>query len=365
MRVICNRNVLADALSLLSTVVGVRTTRPILQCLRLQAGDDGLTLLATDLEQGLRYHIKEVEVEQPGQSVAAASKLSAIVHQVEDQTITLATEEEHLVVSAPSTQFKLYTFDPEEYPPVAPRGDGHVFAATAGLLTAIAQQTVYAAARETSRYAINGLHLNVKDNKIVMVGTDGRRLARSLGVLPGQAAEELTCIIPTKAVAMIERLSEDSDQPIEVTITESQIAFSTPRVLLISNLVEGKFPGYEAIIPKDCTTKVSVSRMALLGAIRRAALMTSKESRSVKMMVSSEKMILEAKVPEEGEATVELPIECQGDNVEIAFNPDYVTEPLRVLPQDQIVLEFKGSTTPAIMKAGPDFLYVIMPVTSG
>ncbi|NLX04474.1 MAG: DNA polymerase III subunit beta [Phycisphaerae bacterium] len=364
MKVICNRNALADALSLLATVVSTRTTRPILQCLRLQTDDDGLTLLATDLELGLKCHIKEVEVEEHGQTVAPAAKLSAIVHQIEEQTVTLSLEEEHLAVTAPGAKFRLYTFDPDEYPPVAPRGDGQTFSATAGLMTTISQETIYAAAKETSRYAINGLHMEVKENKIVMVGTDGRRLARAAGILPAKAESEIACIIPGKAVAMIERLGPDPDVPLEVTVTENQVAFSTPQTLLISNLVEGRFPNYEAVIPRDNTTKVKVERNRLLSAVRRAALMTSKESHSIKMTVEPKLMTIEAKVPEQGEAVVELPVEGEGEPVTIAFNPEYLTDPLRVIGQDEIVLEFKSSTTPALLKAGPDFLYVLMPVTT-
>ncbi len=364
MKVICNRNALAEALSLLSGVVGTRTTRPILQCLRLQTENDGLTLLATDLEVGLRYHIKEVEIEEPGQTVASAAKLSAIVHDIAEQTITLATEEEHVVVSAPGAKFKLFTFDADEYPPVAARGEGQKFTATAGLLTSISQQTLYAAAKETSRYAINGLHMEVKGNKIVMVGTDGRRLARAAGVLPSKVSEDIACIIPAKAVLMMERISTDPDVPVEVTITDNQAAFATPNVLLISNLVEGRFPNYEAVIPKDNDAKAHIDRNKFLIAVRRAALMTSKESHSLKLRLADNMLTLEAKVPEEGEATIELPIEYDGEAIETAFNPEFLTEPLRVLSQDKVVMELKNSTTPVVMKAGPDFLYVLMPVTT-
>jgi len=312
----------------------------------------------------MRCQIKQVEVEEPGDTVAPAAKLSQIVHQVEDETITLTTENEQLQVTAPGVQFKLYTFDPAEYPPVAPREDGQMFTATAGLLKAVAQQTVYAAAKETSRYAINGLHMSVKDNKITMVGTDGRRLARASGMLPTKAATEIGCIVPTKAVNMIDKLSDNPDVPVEVTVTETQIAFAAPEVLLISNLVEGRFPSYEAVIPKDNTCKVKIDRNRLLSAVRRAALMTSKESHSVKISLADNRMTIEAKVPEQGEATVEVPVEIQGEGLITAFNPAYVSEPLRVLTSDEVMMEFKAATTPAVMKCGPAFLYVIMPVTT-
>jgi len=364
MKVICNRSVLGDALALLGGVVDVRTTRPILQCLRFQAQEGSLTVVGTDLELGMRYCIKEVEVQETGQTVAPAAKLSAIIHQAEEQTVTLATEQEQLRVTTPGAEFRLHTFDPEEYPPVSPRADGNTFTISAGLLTSIAQRTIYAAARMTSRYAINGLHMAVSKNKLTMVATDGRRLAQARGTLTTSTESEIACIIPTKAVAMVERLSTDPDLAVEVTVTDSQVAFTTAHVVLISSLVEGHFPSYEAVIPKESMSRVKLAPQEFLRAVKRAALMTSKESHSVKLSITSGKMIIEAKVPEQGQATIEMPIQYDGEALEAAFNPDFLTDPLKVLPSDQIALEFKNPTTPAVMKAGPDFLYVIMPVTS-
>jgi len=364
MKVVCNRNALADAVSLLTAAIDTRSTRPILQCLRMQTGDEGLTLLATDLELGLRCLLKEVEVVEPGETVASAAKLSGIVHQVEDATVSLHTADDHLIVTAPGARFTLYTFDPEEYPPVAPRGEGKKFQATAGLLTALASQTVYAAAKATTRYAINGLHLAAHGNHVSMVGTDGHRLARAAGILPAKAADDVTCIVPAKAVSLVERLSTDPDTLVNVLVTDSQIAFETATTVLLANLVEGNFPSYEAVIPKDGSTKVKADRVKLLSAIRRAALMTSKESNSVKLTIGYNRMTVEARVPEQGEATVELPVETEGESLEISFNPEYLTDPLRVLAQDEIALEFKGPTTAALLRSGPDFLYVLMPVTS-
>jgi len=364
MKVICNRNALAEALSILAGVVGVRTTRPILQCVRLQAEKDGLTLLGTDYEQGLRYSVKEVQVQEPGETVAPAVRLAGIVHQIEGETVTLVLEDEHLVVSAPGAKFTLYTFSPDEFPPVGLGGEGRQFKSSSAVLTTVAEQTVYAAARETTRYAINGVYMQAGQNRICMVATDGRRLARASGALPGKITDEIACIVPAKAIATLEHLGGDPDASVEVTVTDSQVAFSTERALLISNLVEGQFPSYEAVIPKESSCKVTVDREKLLGAVRRVALMTSKESHSVKLTVGAEQMTMEARVPEEGEARLEIPVHVEGEGVEIAFNPDYLADPLRVLPHEQVAIEFKTSATPAVMKAGPDFLYVLMPVST-
>ncbi|MFA5865189.1 MAG: DNA polymerase III subunit beta [Phycisphaerae bacterium] len=366
MKVICNRSRLAEALGLVSSVAVARSPRPILQCLRMQAEDGAnskLTLFATDLELGLRCELKEVEVTEPGQTVASAAKLNAIVHEVTDETITLSTEQDSLEVMAAGSKFKLFTFDPNEFPPVAPKEEGKVFTVTAGELTRVSALTGYAAAKETTRYAINGLLVEVNGNKMIMVGTDGRRLAKASANLPSKVAEPISTIIPSRAVAMLSRLATEVEAPVTIRVTESQVAFEVSGVLMISSVIEGRYPSYDAVIPKESTCKVKIDRLTLLSGLRRASLLVSRDTRGVKVQLSKDRMTIEAHSPEEGEAAVELPIELEGEPIQIAFNPDYLVDPLKILTQEQVVMEFRAPNTPAVLKAGPDFLYVLMPVT--
>jgi DNA polymerase III subunit beta len=259
MKVICNRSRLAEALGLVSGVAVTRSPRPILQCLRMQAQDgkdSNLTILATDLELGLRYEIKEVEVEEAGQTVSNAAKLNAIVHEVTDETITFATEQDNLEVTAAGSKFKLFTFDPNEFPPVAPKEEGKTFVISAGELTRVAGLTVYAAAKETTRYAINGLLMEASGNKLTMVGTDGRRLARAGATVQAKVPEPISCIVPARAVMMLGRLATDTETPVKVRVTESQVAFEVPNALMVSSVIEGRYPSYEAVIPKESYTQV-------------------------------------------------------------------------------------------------------------
>ncbi len=366
MKVMCNRFRLAEALGVVSSVAMARSPRPILQCLRMQAqdGQDScLTILATDLELGLRYDIKEVEVSEPGQTVANAAKLNAIVHEVGDETITFATEQDNLEINASGSKFRLLTFDPNEFPPVSPKEEGKVFTISAGELTKAASLTVYAAAKETTRYAINGLLIEVNGNKMTMVGTDGRRLAKAGATLAAKVGEQITCIVPARAVTMLSRLTTDMETPVTVRVTDSQVAFEVPNALMVSSVIEGRYPSYEAVIPKESTCKIKVDRAALLSGLRRASLLVSRDSRGVKVQLSKERMVIEAHSPEEGEAAIEIPIELDGEPIQIAFNPDYLVDPLKVLTTEQVAMEFRASNTPAVLKAGPDFIYVLMPVT--
>jgi DNA polymerase-3 subunit beta len=266
-------------------------------------------------------------------------------------------------INSSGSKFKLLTFNPDEFPPVAPKEEGKVFTISAGELTRVAGLTVYAAAKETTRYAINGLLIEVNGNKLTMVGTDGRRLAKSGATLTAKIGEPITCIVPARAVMMLNRLTTDSEAPVTIRVTDSQVSFEVSNALMVSSVIEGRYPSYEAVIPKESSCKIKVDRVALLSALRRASLLVSRDSRGVKVQLSKDRMVIEAHSPEEGEAAVELPIELEGEPIQIAFNPDYLVDPLKVVNMEQVVMEFRAPNTPAVLKAGPDFIYVLMPVT--
>jgi len=272
-------------------------------------------------------------------------------------------EQESLEVMASGSKFKLFTFDPSEFPPVAPKEEGKIISISAAELTRAANLTVYAAARETTRYAINGLLLEVKGNKMVMVGTDGRRLARVISTLETKVDTEISSIIPARTIQMLSRVATDSDNMVNIRIMENQVAFEVGGVLLVTSVIDGKYPSYDAVIPKESTTKVKMDRLTMLSALRRAALLVSKDSRGVKVQLAQDRMTIEAHSPEEGEAAVELPVELEGEAIKIAFNPDYLIDPLKVLVAEQVVMEFRASNAPAVLKSGSDFVYVLMPVT--
>jgi DNA polymerase-3 subunit beta len=366
MKVIVNRARLAEALSLVSSVAVARTPRPILQCVRLQANDGAepsLTLFGTDLEIGFRVEIKEVQIKEPGQTVAHGAKLSAIIHDVTDETVTINTNQDNLEILASGSKFKLFTFDPNEFPPVSPKEEGKIISLNAGDLLKMAALCVFAAAKETTRYAINGLLLEAGGNKAMMVGTDGRRLSRITANLATKEAESISTIIPTRTVSLLSRFITDPTETIKVRIADNQVAFELSNSLMISSVVEGKYPAYESIIPKDSLTKVKIDRQGLLASVRRASLLASQVSRGVKMEMTKDRMVIEAHSPEEGEAAVELPIELDGEPMHISFNPDYLIDPLKVLSEDHVILELRAPNTPALLKAGTNFNYVLMPVT--
>jgi DNA polymerase-3 subunit beta len=194
----------------------------------------------------------------------------------------------------------------------------------------------------------------------------------ALGEVRGGEGEH-SCIVPTKALKLVAKLVDDPGAPIRLAVEEHQIlmAFGDAdapgeTAVLSSNLVEGAFPPFEDVVPKEHDRKVSFETGTLSSAIRRAALLTNEESKGVRLSFADDKLTLTSRAPEMGEATVELKLEdYQGDPLEIGFNPNFITDALNVVDTSKVVVELKGATKPGVLKTGPDFTYVLMPVNLG
>jgi len=364
MKVICNRGALLDALIMTGNVVASRTPKPVLQCVKLTAEDNTLTVAATDLEVAIRYSDNQVQIEKPGEALVPADKLRDIVRESMDDTLSIELAGEQAVIKGQDSKFTIYTQNPREFPPV-PDFEGEAdFEIAGGHLKQLIGQTLFAAAKESTRYAFNGVLVVAKGKKISLVSTDGRRLAQAKGDL---SAEKLPkdgarAIVPAKALQLIEKLVDDPEAPVSFQIRENQVIFHTADATLTSNLVEGQFPPYEDVIPKDTDKKMTAGTADFLSAVRRAALLTTEESKGVRMAFNKSGLKLTSRSPESGEAEVNFACKFEGSDVEIGFNPQFVTEALRVVDTDEITLELTAPNRPGLLKGGQNFLYVIMPV---
>lgn len=364
MKVICNRGALLEALTVTGNVVAARTPKPVLQCLKLTAADDRLTVAATDLEVAVRYADSQVQIEQTGEALVPADKLRDIVRESIDDTLSIEVTGDTAHVKGQDAHFKIFTQKPSEFPPI-PDFDGKADLEIAGgLLKQLIGQTLFAAARESTRYAFNGVLLVSSGKKISFISTDGRRLAQAKGDLISDklGKEGAKAIVPTKALALIDKLIDDAEETVAIKVRENQVIFHTPSATLTSNLVEGQFPPYDDVIPKDADKKMIAATADFLSAIRRAALLTTEESKGVRMAFSRKGIVLTSRSPEAGEATINFPCKFEGADVEIGFNPNFLTDALRVVDNDEISLELTAPNRPGLLRGGQNFLYVIMPV---
>jgi DNA polymerase-3 subunit beta len=364
MKVICNRGALLEALTVAGTVVASRTPKPALQCVKLSALEKSLTVAATDLEVAIRYLDHQVQIDDPGEALVPADKMRDIVRESVDDTLSIETSGDNAVIKGQDSNFKIFTQSVSEFPPVPDFEGEPQFEIAGGHLKQLIGQTLFAAAKESSRYAFNGVLVSVKGKKISLVATDGRRLAMAKGdlVSDNSGKDGAKAIIPAKALTLIDKLVDDPEEAVGFQIKENQVIVHTSSATLTSSLVEGQFPPYEDVIPKDCDKKMTASTADFLAKIRLASLLTTEESKGVRLAFSKRGLVLSSRSPESGEATVNFPCKFEGADVEIGFNPTFLIEALRVVDTDEISLELTAPNRPGLLKGGPDFLYVIMPV---
>ena len=358
-----------DALNAIMAIVGGRTAKPILGCVRLATEGDVLELGGTDGEASLRLAIRALSVTEPGETAIPADRLLSITREMPDAEIVIEADQRACTVRGVGSKFKIFTFPPADFPALPSFTDEPDLTLDTLQLQRMIALTAYAAARETGRYAINGVLWQKQGRKLFLVATDGRRLARTGGQLVEASAADFEVIVPVKALRAFEKVftvgKDKSQATVDVRMTPNQLLFRAGDRLLSTALVEGHFPKYEDVIPRDSDKTARISRTDLLGAIRRAAILTSEEARAVRLAFDKEQLVITAQSPEQGEARVELPLSFDGEPVEVAFNAGFLTDVLGVIPFDEVVIELKESFRPGIIRGEDrsEFLYVIMPVS--
>lgn len=366
MKVIAQTSALQEALALMGSIVATRTPKPVLQCVKLIAEKKTLTLLATDLEAGARYQITAVQVEEEGEALIPADRFNGIVREAGgEESLTIETEKETCHIRGAGSHFKIFGYDPGEYPAVPDfTGDGS-FQIAAGQLSEMIGRTLFSTAKTHSHYAISGVLWEATGKKLQLVATDGHRLAQAKGSLTKAVAEPVSAIVPAKLMSLIQRIAGDGEETLEVSVQENQILVRTARAVLVSSLVQGNFPKYGDVIPKESTRKATINTSEFEHRIRQAALLTNEESKGVKLNFQADQVTLSSRAPEAGEAEVTCPVKFGGDGLEMAFNPMFLVDALRVINSDEISFEMTASNKPAVIKSGSDFLYVLMPVDLG
>lgn len=366
MKVTFNRSALAEALGLITSVVPTRTPKPILKCVRIAASGKEMRIYATNLEIGLDYLVSEVEVEQDGEAVIEADRLAAIVRESVEDVLVLEASDTTCDIRGMDSHFTVYGQDPKQYPkvPSFDPGDADLKISLEQLQLGI-EQCLFATAKESSRYAINGVLWEVKGKKLTLVATDGRRLARcrvDLQQAPSGDAADKKIIVPAKTMALLDKIGAPEKEAVAAKFVDNQVLLSCANVVVSSNLVEGNFPKYEDIIPSDHDKKLSLLTEAALSAVRRAALLTSEESKGIKLALNGQALVFSGSSPEAGAAEVSMPVEYGGEPIDIGFNPQFLIDVLRVIRTPEFEMQLGQPDRPGLIKSGNDFLYVLMPI---
>lgn len=368
-----------DALQQVQNVVSTRTTLPILSNVLLRASGDVLELVTTDLDVGIRRKIG-AQVEKAGATSLPARRLFSIFRELSGGEIEIEVDEKNITsIRCGSSFFKILGLPAEEFPPLPKFEGGKHYKMSQAALRDMFRKTSFAISSDETRYVLNGVLMVFKAEKLTVVATDGRRLALVEHDLEFPKANEAEVILPTKAVnEMMHILGEKGD--IQISLTENQMAFElhvneagaavdqekpkaeAANLLLVSKLIEGTYPNYRQVIPAECKERVTLEREALLTALRRAALLCTDKANSVKLQFGKNNVSIIAKSPDVGEAKESMAINYKGKEISVAFNPEYMMDPLRNLDNDEVFLELTDELSPGVLKVNAPFLYVIMPM---
>ncbi len=361
MKVQCNREVFLNGIQQVQNIVANKTTLPILSNVLVEAQNDELTLTTTDLEVGIRCRFP-AKVAQDGVTTVPARRLSNIVKELPDKAIHWETLDSNVsTLRCGSSFFKILGISRDEFPKMPQFGDKVSFKIEQKVFKELLTKTAYAISHDETRYVLNGLYLGVSGGKIVVVATDGKRLAFIEKGIDGAEDLAFEVVVPSKAVGEISRILKDEGK-LTVSVSRNMISFDSDDSSLVSRLIDGKYPSYKQVIPERTSERVMLGREEFLQAVRRVAQLTSERANSIKLSFSKGKLVITANSPEIGEAREEVAVVYEGKDVQIAFNPSYMTDVLKNLEDQSIFFEMTDSASPALVKTDYDFVYVIMPM---
>ena len=365
MKVKFNKAAMQEALALVTSIVPSRTPKPILQCLRMIAKGESLSLSATDMEVGINYCVHQVEIDSEGEVVVPADKIASIVRESVDEVLELEASEAAIHIRGADSHFTIYGHDPTQYPAVPGFGQDADFEINLARLQEGIELSVFSAAKESTRYALNGILWEVEGKKLTLVATDGRRLAKSVVGLEKAVKDKMPegrVIVPSKTMSLLDKIGGDESATVGVRFVDNQIVLICRDAVISSNLVEGNFPKYEDIIPKDYDKKVVLNTDAAMSAVRRAALLANEDSKGIKFSLAKGRLVVTSRAPETGDAQIDMAVDYDGGEIEIGFNPQFLIDVMRVLKVDSFELHLGEPDRPGMIKSGGNFLYIVMPV---
>ncbi|HAK50624.1 MAG TPA: DNA polymerase III subunit beta [Gammaproteobacteria bacterium] len=358
-----NRESLLRPLQQVAGVVERRQTLPILSNVLIKVETDQLSLTGTDLEVELigKVEIANAEV---GEVTVPARKLMDICRQLPEKAdIDIELQDQRLVVKSGRFKSTLSTLAAQDFPTVETSVDELSIEVNSKAFKNLLDKTGFAMAQQDVRFFLNGMLLEIGQGMVQAVATDGHRLAlNSLGVPEANADKQV--ILPRKGVLELQRLLQEVDGDVVVTISSNHLRVATNEFALTTKLLDGKFPDYERVIPRDGNRVIHADREELRQALSRTAILSNEKFRAIRVSFTSGTIQLSANNPEQEEAEETVSVDYQGDAVEIGFNVSYLQDVLGVLDSDKVRITVLDANSSALLEEpdNDDAIYVVMPM---
>lgn len=369
MKIICDRAQLSAAFATASPFAPSRSPKQILQNIRMDVKKDAVSLTATDLEMGVRVNVGGVVVEKEGAAVLPNANFGAILHETSDEKLLIETTGKGIVVKGARSEFKLPVEDPDEFPAVASFDEKKYHILPASLFRQIVQRTEFATDMESSRYALSGVLVELDGERLIAVGTDGRRLARveapaqSVG---GHKSGDSVTIIRSQSLRAIGRALQDNDGELFLACRASDVLLKTERATFYSRLVEGRFPRWRDVFPmRPDAAKIDLAVGPFHSCLRQAAVVCTQDSRGIDFTFGDGTLTLLASTADQGQSHVEMPISYTGPSISVTLDHRFVSEFLKVLsPEATVTVEIENAEAAAVLYADDKaYAYVVMPLS--
>lgn len=364
MNILINREALLKPLTAVASIVERRHTLPILSNLLIETKENKMVLTATDLEMQVSLSIDYVSKEQSATTISAKKLLDICRSLPDSAEINLQTTESRATLKAGKSRFNLQTLPAVDYPALnkAQEKSTHIQIGQHSF-KALLKQVEFAMAQQDIRYYLNGLLLEVENNLLKIVGTDGHRLSFTSATLATEY-EKQEVILPRKTVLELIKLLDDSEEIIEIEFNKAQIHFSFSNIKLISKVIDGKFPDYNRVIPSGHRNQFTTNRLNILLAMQRASILSNEKYRGIRLVLSESLLKLISTNSDQEEAEEELEIDYAGDALDIGFNVTYLIDVLNNASEETVVFSFADANSSCLITLPnkPEYKYVVMPM---
>ena len=361
MKLVIEKVALLNALQKVQSIVGQKSTLPILSNVLLKAEEGSISLTTTDMEVCVKA-TAVAEVSEAGGTTLPARTFFSICRELPAGQVEIEVDAKDVATirSGPSF-FKLVGLSEDDFPPLPEFEENSIYSIDQNVFKEMLKKVIYASSSDETRYILNGALLSFKDEKLTIVATDGRRLAMVEQEIEFAEDAQADLVVPSKTVnELIKTLGEEGT--LRIRLSATQVAFDFDQTLIISKLIEGTYPNFQQVIPSQCDERVAIDRETILLAVRRVSLLTDDQTASIKLTFGSNKLELVTHRSEGDEARETIPVKYDGKEISIAFNPGFLIAPLRQLDSDEIFFELSDELSPGVIKTNVPFLYVLMPI---
>ncbi len=369
-----NKEYFSTGLKQVTNVVSSKPQMAVLNNVLIKAEKGRVLLTTTNLDLGICCAVK-ADVEVEGTITLPVKKLAAIVSSMPQQEVTIESSDGHTArIRSGRADFPRFIgLKAEDFPPLPSFVDKHSFEVSPQDLLGMLRSVSYAQSTDENRYILNSVYFSFGEGKLTLVATDGRRLALISKDLKVDKADEGNIILPAKTVAELEKLLGQG-KLVKISFNDRQAAFDISvdeesegkglggSIYLVSKIVEGSYPNFKQVIPKESEHRIKIERELMLETVQRVSLMTTDKQNSVRLKISENCLEVSGQSSEFGEAREALDVSYAGPEVGIGFNPEFLLSPLRSLSKDEIFFEFKDEMSPGVFKTLDSFLCVVMPL---